>query len=426
VTYVKSELRGTSAKASPKSVRDTAAAVTGFLWIVVAGAIPIQRWLPPELTEVIEKGVIVLLVISLLFGLMSKPKLSWIWLAAIVILPLAAYLSGRTSSVTASVNVGVQLAILCALAPFALAFHVKANPDFVRRVAGAFLTVQTISAVLGLVQLTGVETFGARAIFGRSTGLAGHPNVLGFMAAIALTLCLGILISRNRKLRPAAFVALLINGVALVGTGSLSAMLAALTALTIVMIVSRTAIMVLVAAVLGLTALTGFLVLAGFDAGILLSFVEYRVGVVTGTGASDGGAASLDTRGLTYAWAWNYLSTNPFIGVGLDPMFAGTYDGITVVHNFLLRAWYQGGILFAAWLLVAAIALILGIVLPSIAKSSNAVPAAIIVGTLTFAWTSAFYTQTQYWLPLLLAVAMVPVSLRKRSLHHHGARPRTP
>lgn len=419
MTYVKSELRDTSAKASPKSVRDTAAMVTRFLWIVVAGAIPIQRWLSPELTEVIEKGVLVLLVVSLFFGLMSKPKLSWIWLAALVILPLAAYLSGRTSSVTASLNVGVQLAILCAIAPFALAFQVKANPEFVRRVAGAFLTVQTISAVLGLVQLTGVETFGARAIFGRSTGLAGHPNVLGFMAAIALTVCLGILISRNRKLRPAAFAALLINGVALVGTGSLSAMLAAVVALTVVMIVSRTAIMVLVAVVLGLTALTGFLVLAGFDAGILLSFVEYRVGVVTGTGASDGGAASLDTRGLTYAWAWEYLSTNPFIGVGLDPMFAGTYDGITVVHNFLLRAWYQGGILFAAWLLLAALTLVLAIVVPSIAKARNAVPAAIIAGTLTFAWTSAFYTQVQYWLPLLLAVAMVPLSRGKHAPHRH-------
>lgn len=421
MTYAKSALREIDTKVTPRTTRHYAIVVTRFVWIVFAAAIPIQRWLPPELIDLIDKGVLGLLLISLLFGLVSKPKLSWVWLVALVVVPLAAFLSGRTSSVAASMNVGLQLAILCAIAPFALAFHVRQDSQFVRRVASAFLTVQTFSALLGIVQLAGIETLGARAIFGRSTGLAGHPNVLGFMAAIALTACLGILISKNARLRPAVLISLLINGVVLVGTGSLSAMLAAVVALTIVMIVSRTAVMVLVASVLALTALTGFLVLAGFDAGILLSFVEYRVGVVTGTGASDGGAASLDTRGLTYAWAWNYLATNPLIGVGLDPMFAGTYDGITVVHNFLLRAWYQGGLLFAAWMLVAALALVIGIVLPAIAKGRNALPAAIIAGTLTFAWTSAFYTQVQYWLPLLLAVGMIPIARGRRSIRHRDA-----
>jgi O-antigen ligase len=60
---------------------------------------------------------------------------------------------------------------------------------------------------------------------------------------------------------------------------------------------------------------------------------------------SDDGFSSLtlQTRLDTYAAAWEQISKNPFIGIGLGPNIGITKTGY-VVHNIFLLNWFESGL----------------------------------------------------------------------------------
>jgi len=350
--------------------------------------------------------MLVVLVLSVLGGRAAKPAFPAVWLSALFLIPLAGYISGQQSSVTQSVTVGVQLALLCGLAPFVFKFYIENSPRFAAIVMSGFLASQTFSASVGLLQLPGNEVFGAVTIFGRSTGLAGHPNVLGIMSVFAIFVSFAAWRVLPTRFRWVPIVTVIVNGITLVSTGSLSAMLSVAVGLAAYFIGRRRVVATLVAGVLGLVAVWVFALATGLDGTAFLAPVQNRVGVVLGTSEIEGGAASLDTRLLTYDWAWRYLTIDPVAGVGLDPMNAGTYNGYTPVHNHILHAWYQGGLIFLLWMVAATIAALI-MVARSIARQQNVVAAAATVAMLVFASTSAFFDQQQYWLPLLFALALI-------------------
>lgn len=343
------------------------------------------------------------LVLSAL-GYVARPPHAWLWISGAAMIPAAGLVSGVNSSVSSSLLVGLLSAAMIVTQVSVITRLVRERPQAVKHIVGWFIVGQTVSAAAGVLQLLGFRIADG-LIFGRATGLAEHPNTLGLMAIIVILIGLGVWKGAHGLLRIALLGVITLNGAVLVGTGSLSAMLALAAGLFIGIIAARK--------VIG-TAVTGILVLALAGSAVALSNVEqtfldsiiYRITVVTGQSSGGGGAASLEVRELTYAWAWDWIDKSPILGVGLDPRNAGTFDGVTVVHNYLLRGWYQGGIIYVTWLVLLTLTVTFGIVIAALRRRSNPWAASIVFGILVFAFTAAFLNQPQYWMPFLLAFVL--------------------
>lgn len=373
--------------------------IGSFVWITVAGIIPVYRFIAESGFAWLPQVIIVLLVLPLLVGRVRALPNTIVWVASAALILLAGAISGTSSDVAASLRTAVGLAVLVGIAPFVLNYYFTASRSFSRRIATAFLCVQSISATAALAQVAGLSVLGAEANSGRANGLAGHPNVQGLMCVIALVLVVAMFRS-TRGIRRAALV--LFSGVnlgALIATGSLSSLLSLGAAAVVLIIVYRAGVRSILLGTLGLAATVGLFLAAGFDPGALLAPVNHRIDVVTGESV---GVASLGIRQQTYVFAWDYIQSDPLIGVGMDPTNQGTYNGITVVHNYILHAWYQGGL--AMFLAIASISiLVLARVVRAMVSGKKAPEAAILAAVIVYALGSAFYDQQQYWLPLILA-----------------------
>ncbi|MDI9915079.1 O-antigen ligase family protein [Rhodococcus sp. IEGM 1379] len=387
-------------------------------WIGIAAILPIYRLIMTDMSALLPYVVLALLVACTLLGQVRTPINLALWILMILTIPMAAAVSGTSTSVIASSYVGVKLALFVGLTPFVLRHFIVTDKNFLRRALTAFVGVQSLSAAAGLVQLTGVNIVGRSANSGRANGLAVHPNVLGIMCTLAMLICIAALTHHLGRTRLLLCCLILLNAAALVATGSLSSMLAAAAGLCVLLVCMRVTAKAVILLVAGATVALFGLTLFGYDTNVLTGSVEERVNVVTG--ASNDGVASLSIRQATYDFAWQYIKSDPLIGVGMNSTNEGTFDGKTVVHNYLLHGWYQGGILLIAVFVALTVAMTV-LVLRCIATGSNSVAAATITAMLTFAATSAFYDQQQYWLPILVAVATVnPV--RKVDPRPHGER----
>lgn len=376
------------------------------LFAAIAALLPLNRFLltDPTLSSRISWAVLALLALCVIGGRVARPPFPLLWGSALLLIPLGGLLSGTTTNVTSSLLVAIQLALLVGLAPFVLRYYVLNSRAFLWVVGFAFVAAQSFSASMGMWQLAGGTPFETKLIFGRTTGLAAHPNVLGLMAVIAI---LGLLAALPRvraggKVLVGALIAL--NGLALIFSGSLSAMLAATTGLVVILAVKRRLVATFVTVVLGSALVAVFSGAGGLDPLGAISPITTRVEVVLGAADVDGGAASLSTRILTYEWAWRFISANPLIGVGMDSTNAGTYNGYTPVHNYILHAWYRGGLFFFMWQVFATIGY-LRLLFHSVRTKTGAVATGLMMAIVIFAATSAFYDQQPYWFPLLLAVA---------------------
>ncbi|MBZ4486837.1 O-antigen ligase family protein [Microbacterium sp. cx-55] len=346
-----------------------------------------------------------------------------VWMAALLLIPLGGLISGITTSVAASLVVAIPLALLVGLAPPVLRYYVETSPAFGWWVGSAFVLSQTASAAVGLLQLSGTSLFGTTAIFGRSTGLADHPNVLGVMSVLAMLACFAAFVAAPAFVKVVVLFAIVVNFAALIGTGSLSAMLAGAVACFIALVVRRRTILAVILGATSVAILSLFLGVAGLDPAALVEPVNHRFNVVIGA-ADDGGAASVGTRVQTYEWAWRFISENPLVGVGMDATNAATYNGYTPVHNYVLHAWYRGGLFFVAWQIAATIGYIC-LVVRAVRSGQRAIAAATVAAVVTFAATSAFFDQPHYWLPLLFAIVLLPRSAGARSRLRTKAQLRT-
>lgn len=411
----------TSIRSTPRavggapSVRPRRHPVAIVVFAVVAALLPFDRVLLADASISVPfwRGFLLFLALCVLGNRWSRPAFPGVWLSALVLIPLGGAISGLTTNVNDSVTIAIQIALLCCLAPFVIRYYLLWSRSFLCVVGGAFVLAQTMSAIVAMLQLAGVTVLDTTLIFGRTTGLAGHPNVLGIMSVIALVGCVVALGRIVRPLRIVVLAAAVLNALALVFSGSLSAMLAGLLALFIALSVKRRLVFAFIAVVLGGAFVFLLGVFSGLDATSLLDPVSTRVDVVLGTSDVEGGAASVDTRILTYEWAWRFISDNPLVGVGMDARNAGTYNGVTPVHNYILHAWYRGGLFFFFWQILATVAYI-GVIVRAFRARRWAGPASLVAAVMMFAATSAFYTQQAYWLPLLLGMACFPGRPRPR------------
>lgn len=382
-----------------------------LLAVIVAFCIPMARIVFGTETSNINVIICGLLLVLTVCGYTQRPPYFWLWILGGLMVPLGSLWSGVNSSATSSLIVGALMGIMFILLPGVITRMLADTPQALRWVSASFLVSQTISGLAGLLQLAGISVLGYGTVFGRAVGLAGHANALGLMAGIGLAIAASVVMTRSPLLRTVLIFTMAVNGVALIGTGSLSAMMAVLLAALFAVFASRKFFRLLIGGVLAAAVLIPIYLFAAGGEDVLFSSVVYRIGVVTGE-SGGGGAASLDIREGTYTWALQWISESPFVGVGMDPMNSTTFDGKTVVHNYLLRGWYQGGILVALWLMLLTATAVFSILLGSLRKKRAFWPASVVLLILIFAATAAFLNQAMYWLPLIFAMIVAARMLR--------------
>lgn len=377
------------------------ATLLGAAWIVVIAASPVLRLLAALTNNASSYAIVALLVITLAARRIARPFGGGWWVVGGFLVLLAGLASGQGSDLSASAREGIVLALLVGGLPFVLRYHVQREQGWLRRAVVAFLLVQTTSALAGLAQVTfGASFFGYVANQGRANGLSVHPNVLGVMATIAVLVLVYALRSSGGRVRAAAVLGIVINGAALLATGSLSNLLALAVGFVVLMIASRWTVRAIILFAVVVVTAGVISVFLGVDLSNLSAGLEGRVATVTGQGESEG---SLQIRQQTWAAAWQLIQVDPIVGYGFDSANAAVY-GSTVVHNYLLQFWYRGGLagLVFAVLLTAFVIVLAG---RAMVRGIDQVSGAVAAAMLAFAATSAFFDQNYYWIPLLLAVS---------------------
>nr|WP_174180700.1 O-antigen ligase family protein [Pseudarthrobacter oxydans] len=314
---------------------------------------------------------------------------------------LAAYLavigvvtsSGAADSMRGHLIIGVQVLIFIAVAPFVARWLAEVD-GLSGKAVGAFLIGQSVSATAGLAQAAGVTTLGFKAVNGRASGLASHPNILGLLAGVAVVIFLYLLFKTERRNLP-LLTGLVLNIGALFASGSVSALIACGVGVILFMLAAR--ISLRVPLLLAIVATAALWLMDQLDRAGLIRSPARRFAQVTGQ-TSD--KSTLDIRQNTYAYAWEGIRADPIFGRGLDSASGATYDHITLTHNLLLRTWFQGGLGLglAAMLIVAAIA---SVIVLAVVRRRDAATVGVLAVLIGFSMTSAALQQGYFWLLLL-------------------------
>lgn len=266
-----------------------------------------------------------------------------------------------------------------------------------------FVVGASISAVVASLQLLGgVSVPGSIVIYGRASGLQGHPNGQGGVLAVALPLTLGLLLQGRKPFYSGGLLVLQLMG--LVICASVTGMLCGLIGVLVVLARQRISAKLVTLIALGGGALLWLLLnLSLFIPGAVSPLV--RLLDTTGNGQ---GESTLGSRLLTDEFAMGEILRNPLFGVGLDAASGATFDGQTLTHNLVLLVWFQGGLL----LLTALTLVLLGAVrrLKTLRDPAGPTLGAVVipaacVGAFSFAMTGPVLYDRWFWFPFLLAFA---------------------
>ncbi|WP_194383724.1 O-antigen ligase family protein [Microbacterium luteum] len=236
------------------------------------------------------------------------------------------------------------------------------------------------------------------------------------MSAIAILICTYALL-KNVAPVPLAAAILTINVLGLITTGSLSSMAAALLGVIILLYAHGFRVVRLILLGLVVALLLGWVLSSPLVPESLRGPVQrfYQV-----TGQTEN-ISTLDIRIQTYNAAWDSIERDPFLGKGLGETNAAAIELGTVVHNFVLRGWYQGGILLGAAFAAILVAAIFA-VLTAFRTRQHALATGVIAVMLSFGLTSAFFEQIYYWLPVIVAWATLGRPPKKVTMGHRAER----
>lgn len=308
--------------------------------------------------------------------------------------------------------VGAQILFFLAIGPASLHTLVLNYPRMRVVVLGSLLSGQTISALVSAAQSLGLVRVDITAPAGRASGLAGHPNILGLMAGLAICISLYLLMDSKRHKGIFRFV-LGINIVALLLSGSVSALIASTLGILVLFYVYRVKIRKSLAYVVGFTlCILFYLKIAGHKPNV--GNPLDRMQQVTGRTDRIG---TWDVRLDVYVYALQKIAENPIVGLGLDNssgLLFHRLDGEVLTHNILLRAWLQGGLFMLVAFFVMYLSCIRLIKLSRLNRI-NGIPCAMLVTVLSFALTSAAFQQTYFWLLIFVAWSLLE---NKRRIRH--------
>jgi O-antigen ligase len=383
---------------------------TTVLGSVVAVALPFNHALPPVLRALWYACIVALIAIPIVLRHAGRrPLYPALWAFAGYASLVALLTATRSATIDENLFVGSQFALLIGVGPFAMTANAVTDPKFVQRVSIAFLLGQFLSAIIAIAQLLGQPVLGTEPLQGRAYGLAEHPNTLGYLSCLAILIALQILLS-SRRFWLLTLVMLTANILALIASGSVSAMMGLALGLAVLIVSMRDHLGKMA---LGAVACAVALWVLGQLSGVFnyLPSVMGRYGQVTGQTES---LSSWEMRTLTYDFAWHNILRDPIFGIGLNADYSGTYNGITVTHSVFLRAWYQGGIILAiaVGLIVIAAAMV---ALRAMLEKVHGGEASVLVAVFAVALTSALFEQRHLWLPVLVAWASISAAAIRRT-----------
>lgn len=277
----------------------------------------------------------------------------------------------------------------------------------------AFIGGSTISSLVAIIQVK-FHTLGyLPATHGniteaqRAVGLTANvPDLLGAMDAVAIVMVLGLMLFSGSGRFRWRLVALIVMGVAIILTASVSGMICTLFGCLVLLLRGRvrvrTVIAVAVAVFVVYTVGTGLLAKGSGENLNPISRLEQTLSPGSGYG-------TVSVRQSTWESAWQGIVQSPVWGHGLDAasgaVYYDPYVGVAYpTHNLILITWYQGGIL---WLFGAAIAVmaafrrVIGSArrdpLRNIVFSSMAV-------VLLFSMQAPELVDRWFWMPMVLAL----------------------
>lgn len=267
----------------------------------------------------------------------------------------------------------------------------------------------------------GISAAVSAVVGGRALGLTEHVNELGMVEAMAFLPAV-IMLSDSRgwlKRALGALLAVLITAglVLSVSMGALAglAIAAAIWAIGFLRpgIIKKPAVAV---SILLIIAALGY-ALRFQSVHRIPTFVDRIQNLQEKSGSS----YTVGTRIKTYKAAWQKISEDPFVGVGLDPQSSRVNQEWNV-HNMLLLQWYEGGILsFLSIVVVFGTVWIIGwrTAGESVSSSEFRICIAMLfsfVAFFVFAMTAPEAHHRDAWMFAPLPLAME--ALRRRRLAH--------
>lgn len=362
----------------------------------------------------------ILVALGGLFAALSTRKPArWtpaaLWIAAPMLIVGAALAATVSSDPANSLNIAARLGYMVVVLPWIM-LTLLVDRRHVGRAFGWWLAGGALCALGAIAQfvLGDVIPGGAVTSDSRFTGFTTHPSDLGGVMAVATIAAFAIVLSgASARARYAAAVVMLVSGVGLVLSGSVSAMLGLLGGL--VFLLARRAIQLrrgalIVAAAVGLIGVvTAQLSLIG-----ALNPVE-RLLRTTGYLSAK---SEYDTAGIRLELAERAIDVimeHPLVGQGMvtaDNVLLGTFT----VHNNLLAAWVSGGVLT-----------FLGVLIPTmfalrccLRRNPSPLAAAVsgsVVAAVIFAQSAPGIYNRYYWLPIafVLVLELMTRDERKRA-----------
>lgn len=383
------------------SLRQSRWPATTWLAVAVAFALPFNSQLPSIGRALWFVCIVALITIPIAARRSGQlPIYPAIWVFAGFASLITVFTATLEGTIAENLFIGAQLLLLLGFGPFAMTASALADPKFTQRVGTAFVVGQSISSTVAIVQLTVGPVLGSEPLQGRAYGLSEHPNSLGYLACIAILISLQLLL--NSRSRTWTTGALVINVMALIASGSVSSMMAVCVGFVVLLLVNRNKIGKMIFGAVG-CALILWMIARSSAIFTFLPSIGGRYDQVTGQTES---VSSWGLRTLTYEFAWSRILENPVVGVGLNPKYSGTFNGVTVTHNVFLRAWYQGGAFLACAVLLVIIAVLI-VTVKAVLRKQHGGEVAVLIAIFVFALTSALFEQRHFWLPVLVAWASI-------------------
>lgn len=247
----------------------------------------------------------------------------------------------------------------------------------------------------------------------RMTGFVEHVNELGGITSIALVPALHLAASDRQAIWPSCgkWLIVFLTAGGLILSGSVTGVLSAGIGFLIWAIMSKVALKDLAVFVIGAGTVIGLLSMAN-DCAYLIWLDRLNVLFAQGHDA-----ITLASRFDTYKAAWEVISQEPIVGVGVGPLNGRTRTGY-VVHNILLGSWYEAGLFgFLGMLLVLSSIAALGVKMirnPSL-KQIQMIGISFLssyMAFVVFAFVQPIYFKRFVWISAALLVALYGVGRR--------------
>lgn len=248
----------------------------------------------------------------------------------------------------------------------------------------------------------------------RYSGFTGHVSDTGGITALAVVVGmagLGTGTSKKTKLLSLAIIAGGLMGLVL--SGSVSGMMAAAAGLLVIILLRGLGfgrfLVVMAASALALFAANE--VIAGTQHA--LDPVERFNQALGLSGSMDEGLNTTASRLETDRLGWESFLQHPFSGVGLDASSSIVEPmGNLAVHNFLIGALHQGGLIFGLGVLAAAFGLVVA-GLRALSRNNLSVRTlSMAASAVAFSITAPSFFNRYFWIPLAFLAAQAALESR--------------